>query len=323
MLDQFSRNIDYMRISLTDRCNLRCSYCMPAGVELKRHSDILSYEELMRIAREAVELGITKFKITGGEPLVRRGAVDFIAKLKAMNGVREVTLTTNGILLGSMLDSLIDAGLDAVNVSIDTLDPAKYSKITGFSGDAVSMLLDTIKRAGERGLRTKINAVLLSETADDAVSLAEIAERIPVDVRFIELMPIGVGAESEGTSPDNVLETLKKRWPDLTPTDERRGNGPAHYYKSDRLIGRIGFIDAVSHVFCSECNRVRLTSTGILKPCLCYDLGTDLRELLRAGISDDELRCAMEKTIYLKPRAHSFNKRDEITEHKDMNEIGG
>ncbi len=323
MLDQYGRKIDYLRISVTDRCNLRCRYCMPEPVSAVQHADILRYEEILRICRAAAELGITKFKVTGGEPLVRAGCVDFITALKAQPGTEQVTLTTNGLLLEANLDALTEAGLDGVNISFDSPDNARFRRITGYTGDGADTLLHVLDACCAKGLKTKINAVLLEETEADAPALAAIAAKLPVDVRFIELMPIGFGTTMKRVSPEDILTALQERWPDLAPTDERRGNGPAHYYKSAALLGRIGFIDAVSHKFCAECNRVRLTSTGQLKPCLCYADSADLRALIRGGCTDGELREALRAAVYAKPRAHCFDTNDIITEKHMMSQIGG
>lgn len=323
MLDQYGRRIDYLRISITDRCNLRCKYCMPNGIVQTPHSAILTYEEILRVARQAALLGITKFKVTGGEPLARIGCVGFVESLKATPGVEQVTMTTNGLLLPEVLKPLIAAGLDAVNISLDTLDAEKYRRLTGFSGSAISVLTSLLQSCVEYKLRVKVNAVLLEENREELPELAALAQTLPVDVRFIELMPIGMGAAMRGASPDGALAALTRRWPDLHPVEERRGNGPAHYYASRELLGRIGFIDAVSHSFCQGCNRVRLTSTGLLKPCLCYGTGTDLRGLLRGGGSDAQLKAAVEQTVFAKPRAHCFAAPGSITEHRGMSQIGG
>ena len=323
MLDQYGRKIDYLRISVTDRCNLRCRYCMPEPVSAVQHADILRYEEILRICRAAAELGITKFKVTGGEPLVRAGCVDFITALKAQPGTEQVTLTTNGLLLEANLDALTEAGLDGVNISFDSPDNARFRRITGYTGDGADTLLHVLDACCAKGLKTKINAVLLEETEADAPALAAIAAKLPVDVRFIELMPIGFGTTMKRVSPEDILTALQERWPDLAPTDERRGNGPAHYYKSAALLGRIGFIDAVSHKFCAECNRVRLTSTGQLKPCLCYADSADLRALIRGGCTDEELKEALSIAVYNKPRAHCFDTNASITEKHMMSQIGG
>ena len=323
MLDQYGRSIDYLRISITDRCNLRCRYCMPEPVDAVQHADILRYEEILRICRAAIELGITKFKVTGGEPLVRAGCTEFIAELKKQPGTQQVTLTTNGLLLEKNLDALADAGLDGVNISLDTTDNTRFQRITGYTGNGADTLLRVLEECCAKGLKTKINAVLLEETEADAPALAAIAETLPVDVRFIELMPIGFGTSMSRVSPEDILTALRERWPDLAPTDEKRGNGPAHYYKSDLLLGRIGFIDAVSHKFCAECNRVRLTSTGQLKPCLCYADSADLRALIRGGCTDGELKEALRASVYAKPRAHCFDTNASITEKHAMSQIGG
>ena len=323
MLDQYGRSIDYLRISVTDRCNLRCRYCMPEPVDAVQHADILRYEEILRICRAAIELRITKFKVTGGEPLVRAGCTEFIAELKKQPGTEQVTLTTNGLLLEKNLDALAAAGLDGVNISLDTTDNARFCRITGYTGDGADTLLRVLEECCAKGLKTKINAVLLEETEADAPTLAAIAEALPVDVRFIELMPIGFGTAMKCVSPDDILSALKEYWPDLAPTDETRGNGPAHYYKSAALLGRIGFIDAVSHKFCAECNRVRLTSTGQLKPCLCYADSADLRALIRGGCTDEELKEALRLAVYAKPRAHCFDTNAIITEKHAMSQIGG
>ena len=323
MLDQYGRKIDYLRISVTDRCNLCCRYCMPEPMATVRHEDILRYEEILRICCAAAKLGITKFKVTGGEPLVRAGCTEFIAALKKQPGTEQVTLTTNGMLLEKNLDALAAAGLDGVNISLDTLDNARFRSITGYTGDGADTLLRVLKACCANGLHTKINAVLLEETEADAPALAAIAAKLPVDVRFIELMPIGFGTAMKRVSPEDILAALKERWPDLAPTDEKRGNGPAHYYKSAALLGRIGFIDAVSHKFCAECNRVRLTSTGQLKPCLCYADSADLRALIRGGCTDEGLKDALRAAVYAKPRAHCFDTNAVITEKHAMSQIGG
>ena len=323
MRDALGREINYMRLSVTDRCNLRCRYCMPAeGVPPTAHGDILRYEELLRVAQAAVSLGIDRFKVTGGEPLVRRGIMDFIRSLKTLPGVKQVTLTTNGLLLPSLLDGLLDAGLDAVNISLDTRDNAQYQFITRSSHTADEVLHTARLCAGR--LPTKINAVLLPETAAQRIPLAQLAEELPVDVRFIERMPLGAADIGAAESVHReVIDRLRAVWPDLAPVQERRGNGPARYYASSGLRGCIGLIEAVSHAFCASCNRVRLTSTGLLKPCLCYETESDLKPLLRGGADDAALRDAIEQAVQDKPAAHCFAERQAVTERKSMNQIGG
>ncbi len=318
MTDQYRRTIDYMRLSVTDRCNLRCRYCMPNGIAQVSHADILTYEEFLQVAATAVELGITKFKVTGGEPLARLGCVDFISCLKALPGVEQVTLTTNGVLLSPFVSCLAEAGIDGVNVSLDAPDRETFADITGF--DALPQVLRSLDALLSAGIHTKLNCVLLPGSEERLTSLARFARR-GLDVRFIEIMPIGAGVGSHGPSREEALTVLRREWPDLRPTDIRRGNGPAHYYICASLPGHIGMIDAVSHKFCGECNRVRLTSTGFLKPCLCYGEGTNLRAVLRER--PEELSEVLRAAIYKKPQAHCFDRTASVTEQKAMSQIGG
>ena len=322
MLDAFGREIRYLRLSITDRCNLRCRYCMPdEGVPPTAHDDLLRYEELLRVAEAAVSLGIDRFKVTGGEPLVRRGCTGFIRALKALRGVRQVTLTTNGLLLPPLLDELCVAGLDGVNISLDTLDNTQYQHLTRRTHTA-DEVLDAVRLCAAR-LPTKVNAVLLPETADQLIPLAELTQALPVDVRFIERMPLGTAQTGQTAGADIALDRLRVHWPQLKPVNEPRGNGPARYFRAPGMQGCIGLIDAVSHGFCDRCNRLRLTSTGLLKPCLCYEQGVELRPLLRGGADDATLRDAMREAILQKPAAHCFSQQENITEHKSMNQIGG
>ena len=318
MVDQFGRTIDYMRLSITDRCNLRCRSCMPIGVVPVAHADVLTYEEFLRVAAAGIELGITKFKVTGGEPLARLGCVDFIARLKALTGVEQVTLTTNGVLLAPIVPRLAEIGIDGVNVSLDAPDRETFTAITGF--DKLYQVLDSIDALLGLGIKTKLNCVLLPGCEGRLVPLARFAGW-GLDVRFIEVMPIGAGAADSGPRRDEALDILRREWPNLHEVDERRGNGPAHYYASAALTGRIGMIDAVSHKFCANCNRVRLTSTGLLKPCLCYGEGADLRTVLRER--PEELEAALRAAIYGKPQAHCFECAGDITEQLAMSQIGG
>ncbi|OUQ15870.1 GTP 3',8-cyclase MoaA [Lachnoclostridium sp. An14] len=321
MRDQYGRDIHYLRISVTDRCNLRCAYCMPEGIKQLPHGEILRYEEILRICRQAVKLGICHFKVTGGEPLVRRGILDFLRELKAMDGAETVTLTTNGLLLSEAAGELAAMNIDGVNISLDTAGREDYAAITG--RDAFETVDRAIREVVRLGIPTKCNCVLLSGGENRILPVVEYARRLPVDVRFIELMPIGAGAGGGGLSAAAAREILGKEYPDLAPAEEKRGFGPARYEASARLKGRIGWIDAVSHSFCQGCNRVRLTSTGLLKPCLCYGDGTDVKSLLRGGCGDEELKTALAQAIYGKPRAHCFDGGGPVTESHTMAEIGG
>lgn len=321
MKDSYGREIDYMRLSITDRCNLRCRYCMPDGIQMLSHETILHYEEILRICEAEIRIGIKKFKVTGGEPLVRAGVIEFIYKLKHLPGAESVTLTTNGVLLEPYLKDLKELGIDGINISIDTSDPIEFENITG--KNEWLKVDHAIKKSAALGIQTKINCVLLSDCEDQILPLAEYARYLPVDVRFIELMPIGMGKAGGGMQPEGAREILLKKYPDLHDIKETGGNGPAHYERSDELCGRIGWIDAVSHSFCRQCNRIRLTCTGVLKPCLCYGTGLMLRELLRSGISDDNLQRQLRKAILIKPMQHSFADCGTVTESHIMAEIGG
>jgi len=294
---------------------------MPHSIPNILHINVLRYEEILRICRAAVTIGIDRFKITGGEPFARKGATDFIARLKSEPGIKCVTVTTNGTLLKDELPKLKQAGIDGINISLDSADALKYQEITG--ADHGNKVIGIIMQCADIGIRTKVNCVLLDDNEDQILPLARLARDLPVDVRFIELMPIGYGRELSGPSSDKALELLKREWPDLHYVNEKRGNGPAEYFKSSRLKGRIGLIGANSHKFCDRCNRVRLTSAGMLKTCLCYDTTTDLLSLVRNGASEKELAQAMAEAIYGKPFSHCFTKTDKMTEYRMMNQIGG
>jgi cyclic pyranopterin phosphate synthase len=325
MIDSIGRNIEYLRISITDRCNLRCIYCMPScGVEQLSHQQVLRFEELLRIARIMAELGIKKLKISGGEPLVRKGASQLIAELKQLPGIEQVTLTSNGVLLRRELPALRAAGLDAINISLDTLDADKYQRITRQGSlEAVLSGLDAAYEAGIRPL--KINTVIMRGINDDEIeALAGIAKERQISVRFIELMPIGLGQGFTPVKGEEVLQRLSAAYGKPVSFSGKIGNGPAVYYSFPGFAGKIGLIDAVSHGFCSACNRVRLTSDGWLKLCLHFDLGCDLLTPMRAGATDEEIKKLIVDTIVKKPVEHHFRDQDsEHIESKNMNSIGG
>lgn len=334
MRDQFGRNIDYMRISVTDRCNLRCIYCMPEeGIPCVSHSDILTFDEIRRICGIGAELGISRIKLTGGEPLVRRGLPGLLGMLKKIPGIEQVTLTTNGILLKDNINELVSNGLDAVNISIDTLDPEYYHKITRRGG--IEEVLSGLDAAlSYPALKVKVNCVPLKGMPEETyVQLASLAKDRDVDVRFIEMMPIGLGKEYCGVSGQEIYNILKERFGEAERCNGKFGNGPAVYVQFSGFQGKIGFIDAVTHKFCSTCNRVRLTSEGRLKLCLQYETGIDMRKLLRSGADDEVIRQEMRRVIYEKPACHHFAdgrpdtpaslSGDEKLETRDMSQIGG
>lgn len=326
MIDGKGRNIDYMRISITDRCNLRCRYCMPDGIKQVGMSEILTYEEIEQICRMTAAIGISKIKITGGEPLVRKGCVGLIGTLKEIPGIDQVTLTTNGVLLEEYLPELKKAELDGINISLDTLDPEIYQSITGM--DACDRVLRAIDASVESKIPTKVNVVLqgpeseTNENAKEWKNLIALARKRPLDVRFIELMPIGNGKERCGVSNTEILERIQQFYPDMKRDEKKHGNGPAVYYRIPGFVGEIGFISAIHGKFCKDCNRIRLTSTGNLKPCLCYGDVYPIRDLLRAG-NYEHVEMRIKEAIKKKPEAHCFEEPDEITELHQMAQIGG
>lgn len=325
MKDKLGRNIDYIRISITDRCNLRCCYCMPEeGVEQVCHDQILRFDEMIRLVNVFADLGIKKIKLTGGEPLVRKDIISLISEIRKIQGIEQITLTTNGILLEENLDMLVNAGIDAVNISIDTLSADNYNKITRRNGlEKVLSGIDACSRYPK--LRVKINAVTLADyNLDEIEALASLAKGRDIDVRFIEMMPMGLGKDFRGYNQNVILEKLTASFGQPVPGEEKRGNGPAVYYKFEGFKGYVGFISALSHTFCGDCNRVRLTSEGFLKPCLNYSEGVDLRTLMRAGACNEEIKKVIEECIFNKPGQHAFIKETDLEkDSRRMSAIGG
>ena len=323
MLDRYGRVINYLRISVTDRCNLRCCYCMPEGVQDVGMKNILTFEEIWEIVRTGVSLGITHIRITGGEPLVRKGCVDLIRGIREIPGVETITMTTNGVLLGNYGKQLKEAGVDGVNISLDTLDPEEFYKITGKR--ELQEVLAGIRAAKTAGLPVKLNAVNRKEL--DPIPLVRYAQEENLPLRFIEIMPVGYGKKYVGRSNEELRETLEAvcgKAECMTNREElsRMGSGPAVYYQFSDLKVPVGFISAIHGKFCDTCNRVRLTAEGYLKLCLCYDGGEDLRRVLREG-EKENLRTIMEQTIFRKPAAHCFEHPAEMTERHEMVKIGG
>ena len=323
MKDRFGRTINYMRISVTDRCNLRCSYCMPDGIACIPMKEILTYEEIAFVCTQAAGLGIDRLRITGGEPLVRKDCATLVAMLKKIPGIRRVAMTTNGVLLQESLEELLEAGLDAVNISLDTLDREQYRTITG--RDELDRVLASVRLAAGR-LPVKINCVIQRGINEDApAGLAALARDLPVDVRFIELMPIGAGRNLETVANASVLGMMEERYGKTAEDPLPRGDGPAVYRRPEGFAGRIGFISAVHGKFCNACNRLRLTSTGELKPCLCYAESIPLREILRENGEgkEERVREKIREAVMKKPEGHCFNYRDDVTEKRAMSKIGG
>lgn len=323
MIDPYSRQIDYMRISITDRCNLRCSYCMPKGIEKVEHESILTYEEILRICNCASDVGIRNIKITGGEPLVRKDAVKLINQIKALPKIDHVTLTTNGVLLEPYIQELKRIPIDGINVSLDTLNPETFKKITGRND--YFKVWNGIQQLIESGIPAKINCVPQKGINDnELMDIANLAVKMKIDVRFIEMMPIGHGQKYEPIRGEEIYEKLHEKYPDIIHTSRRRGFGPATYITADDWKGMIGFITPISQKFCSSCNRIRLTSIGFLKPCLCYRDGVDLMTVIRQGASDCEVTKLISESIKSKPLEHNLgNYSQKNLENKEMYQIGG
>lgn len=304
MKDQYQRTLSYMRISLTDRCNYRCEYC--GGIPQLSHDDILSYEEILEICRCAIQLGIHTFKITGGEPLVRKDVLFFIKQLKELEGVQQVTLTTNGSLLSKEdLQFLKDIHIDGINFSLDTIDEHLYQEIT--QSHELKKVMKNILLAKKLGVYVKINCVLLEKlTINHIQDLMDWCFQHDIILRFIELMPMGYKQKSLYNRED-IFYLCHSH----VPIKERFGNGPATYYLLDDHI--VGFIEPLSHKFCETCNRLRLSSTGYLQTCLFHKDGVNLRY-------QKDIKSLMKKAMFEKPKEHFFEK--ENTDMK-MFEIGG
>lgn len=309
LTDSFSRVIDYLRISITDKCNLRCIYCMPSdGIAPAEHTDILSYEEIVRVATIAAGLGVKKIRLTGGEPLVRKNLAFLVASLKKIKGIEELSLTTNGLLLAQHAASLAHAGLDRVNVSIDSLRPERFREIT--RGGDLDIVLKGLQAAEHAALvPIKINMVpVRGMNEDEILDFARITIDSDHHVRFIECMPTGsvnFWSPQKYMTTDEIKKIIETLGP-LCPVRVRK-NGPSKYFRLEGAKGVIGFISALTHHFCSDCNRLRLTSDGKLRPCLFSETEIDLRSALRSGAPDEEIARLLRLSIEVKPKEHQLN----------------
>ncbi len=328
MKDNFGRTIDYLRISLTDRCNLRCSYCMPAeGVEMMNHKEILSLEEIIRIAEISVDLGVSKIRLTGGEPLVRKGVTSLISRLKSVKGIENISMTTNGILLENMAYELKRCGLDRLNISLDTVDKLKFKKISRVDGlDKVKKGIETAISAGFDPI--KLNTVAVKGLNDDEIlNLADYAVTHGLILRFIEQMPF-TGNDKDSYMPaSEIIELLTSEYGDaeLLKESEKKnigGNGPAsiYFFKKKKLVA--GFITPVSNHFCSSCNRLRITADGKLKLCLLSDEEIDIKSKLRDGSSNIVIKSLLRSSLKIKPEKHNLKSGLFIGE-RGMSKIGG
>ncbi|MEW6739078.1 MAG: GTP 3',8-cyclase MoaA [Nitrospirota bacterium] len=323
--DKYERIIDYMRISIIDRCNLRCIYCMPSeGIKPIEHKDILGYEEIIRIVRIAAGLGVRKIRLTGGEPLIRKDLPYLVSSINSIEGIEDISLTTNGLLLKKYAQSLASAGLRRVNVSLDSLRPERYREIT--RGGDINSVLEGIHEAENAGLLPiKINMVPIRGFNDDEIEeFARLTLKTSYNVRFIEFMPIGakeIWDHEKYISTEEIKERASKIAP-LIPVKIRR-SGPARYFRFEGAPGVVGFISPITHHFCNSCNRLRLTSDGKLRPCLFSETEIDLKSAMRCGASDEEIERLLRLSIEIKPEGHSINHEKCFTHLKPMSKIGG
>ena len=320
MKDKYGRTVDYLRVSVTDRCNLRCFYCIPKeGFTYIPHKEILRYEELLRVIKLFTRLGIKKIRITGGEPFVRKGLVFLLKEINKINGIKKLYITTNGTLLTQYMNELRSIKIDGINISLDTLDPYKFQEITGNGG--LERVLQGVESALEANFRVKLNTVLMKKNIDEVTSLVTYASEKKIPIRFIELMPFNSQEEwkKEFVSQEEAFEILKKKWT-LEPVERKLGEGPSKYYYISELDSLVGFISPLTHNFCSSCNRIRLTASGKINPCLAMPLEIDIKKPLRGGANDEELITLIKRAIYEKPLQHEM---DETPPNKIMRRLGG
>ncbi|MFO0752445.1 MAG: GTP 3',8-cyclase MoaA [Thermodesulfovibrionales bacterium] len=323
--DKYERVIDYLRISITDRCNLRCIYCMPSeGVKLIRHKDILRYEEIIRIVRVAADLGVRKVRLTGGEPLTRKDLPHLVEAVSTIEGIDDVSLTTNGLLLEKLARPLAAAGLKRVNVSLDSLRPERYREIT--RGGDIRDVLAGIEEAEKAGLLpVKLNMVPIRGFNDDEIEdFARMTLQKAYDVRFIEFMPIGareIWSHEKYISTEEIRQRVEAIAPLLAL--KLRKAGPARYFRFGDAPGVIGFISPITHHFCGSCNRLRITSDGKLRPCLFSETEIDLKPALRGDSPDSEVGKLLRLAVEVKPEGHSIKHETSFTHLKRMSKIGG
>jgi len=317
MRDQFNRDLNYLRVSITDRCNLRCAYCMPEeGVEHMPHDELLSYEELYIVIEEFVKLGVKKLRITGGEPLVRKDVVSFIEKVASLKQLNDIAMTTNGILLKQLALPLKKAGLHRVNISLDTLNHERYKYMT--RGGQLRNVLEGIHAAREAGLKIKLNCVVNKGINDDEIGqFIQLTKDWGIDVRFIELMPIGQNIKY---AKDHFYsnEMILNQFPELKHIEAEDPSSPARYYQLDGAKGKVGLISPLSCNFCAYCNRLRLTPDGKLKPCLHSDIEIDLKTALR---NNQDILPLILKSYEIKPEKHLLDEHKMIV--RQMSQIGG
>ena len=326
MLDKSKRQINYLRLSITDHCNLRCQYCLPEkDTSFYKNCDLLNSEEIEKIVKAFSLIGIKKVRITGGEPLIRKDFQDILKKINSIQEIEKIAITTNGFNLLENLDIFKKSGLSRINISLDSLVPEKYNEIT--RGGDFYKVFNTIKEASSRGFdKVRLNVVIMKDINDDEIlDFVNLTKDLNIGVRFIEVMPIGEGKKFVSVKNSDILSLIKENY-SLEKSLNSSTDGPALYYKIPGFLGEIGFISPLSNRFCDTCNRVRVTSNGFLKLCLHYDKGIDLLPYLKNDISVEKLAFIIKEAIYnIKPKEHHMDKNDIVDdiESKGMNKIGG
>ncbi len=326
MLDRSNRRINYLRLSITDNCNLRCQYCLPENPNsFSKSSTLLSSDDIQKIVEAFSLIGIKKIRITGGEPLVRKDFPEILKKINKIQGIEKIAITTNGFNLLENLNEFEENGLNRINISLDSLNKKKYSEIT--RGGDFDKVFETIKKISEMNFeRVRLNVVIMKGINDDEIlDFVNLTRSLNIGVRFIELMPIGEGKKFTSMKNSEIISFIKQTY-ELVVNSNESTDGPATYYKIPDFLGEIGFISPLSNRFCDKCNRIRVTSSGFLKLCLHYNEGIDLLQYLRKNISIKELAEIIEAAIYSKkPKEHKMNSLETVEniETKGMNEIGG
>jgi cyclic pyranopterin phosphate synthase len=324
--DAQHRRITYLRLSVTDRCNLRCRYCMTeSGVRKIDHEDILTYEEFLRVVKAMSSVGVTKVRVTGGEPLVRKGILDFLKELNQIEGLLDLRLTTNGVLLSEMAGPLLDVGVRRVNVSLDSLRPGQFQQICG--RDVFEKVWNGIETALDAGFeKVKINTVVIRGFNDNEIlDFVKLSMDRPLEVRFIEFMPIGMPdfwSPTKVVSAAEIKETISELG-ELQPVPRNAGDGPARMFRLPGSKGAIGFISALTDHFCDECNRLRLTADGKLRLCLLRDIEVDLKSLIRGGADQKELAAFIRQAVKDKPKTHPMGQDLACGGERSMHLIGG
>ncbi|MFQ5574133.1 MAG: GTP 3',8-cyclase MoaA [Terriglobia bacterium] len=330
LTDSHKRRIDYLRLAVTDRCNLRCVYCMPSeGIKTKPHDEILSFEEMVFFAKVAVEQGISRIRLTGGEPLVRKGIVSLVETLSSIRGLEDLSLTTNGVLLSKYAKSLKRAGVRRLNISLDSVDPEIYEKIT--RGGRLDRVIEGIEACIAAGFNpVKLNVVMLKDVNEKIKPFINLIHKYPVHIRFIEFMPVGKDVSVENLVPAEKIKGKLRKFGKLEEVPFLDGAGPARYFRFPKAQGTFGFIPAMSQCFCEECNRLRLTADGFLRTCLFSEEELNVREAIRRGEKEDGMRRLIKQALDAKPKDYEAVQKKYIKKSKakakskrDMFQIGG